>query len=114
MENRASILATHSISALNLIDIIFVDSNDVRNARRDFMDAVNSKPFVVTSAVERYYALAHCVARDIGLNDKISIAEIRSVYAPISQGDQAELEHLERQQRLSSLRQSSDRPTGPE
>lgn len=104
MQNRASILAVDSITALNMIDVVFLDSPEVRNARRDFMVASEAEPLVAISVIERYYSLIHCVVRDMGISEKLTISDIRSIYYPRDLGERAELDMLERQQRLSALR----------
>ena len=108
MQHRGSILAEDSLSAINLIDVVFVTSHQVREARRDFMVAANSEPFVANSMVERFFNIIHAITRDLGLNDQITISDIRSVYYPRDKGERAELEVLERQQKLTALRGGTD------
>jgi hypothetical protein len=104
MQHRGSILAEDSLSAINLIDVVFVSSPQVREARRDFMNAATTEPFVANSLIERFFNMIHSITQDLGLNEKITISDIRSVYFPRDKGERAELELLERQQKLNALR----------
>ncbi len=60
------------------------------------------------AVVERYHAIINCIARDLQLNWKISITDIRNLYYSRGLGEMAELAHLETQNKLSALRQGND------
>ena len=104
LENRGSMASASSVSAINLTDLVYADVKDVRDARRDFMEAADAHPFEVVALYERYLALIGAMARHLGLQSEISIYDIRSTWLPMGLGEQAELEYLERQRKLSELR----------
>jgi hypothetical protein len=104
LEHRGSLGSFQSVSAVNLTDLIYASCPDVRNARKDFMEAAKADPFEFIALYERYLALIGAMARELGLDDRLTIADIRSAWLPKNLGEQAELEFLERQSKLEALR----------
>ena len=71
-----------AVSAINLIDIIFVDDPLVREARRQFMNAVNDRPFSAPVTQERFLTLVEKIIANVGMVGKISVDDVRSFYIP--------------------------------
>lgn len=97
MKCRAQILHVDAIAALNLIDVAFVDSTDVRTAYRSFMEAANCDPSQPTTIIERYYVIIEKIAHELGLADRITVFDVRAGYYPIALGrlDEAALAEAE-------------------
>jgi hypothetical protein len=66
MKCRAQILHADAITALNLIDVAFVDSGDVRTAYRSFLEATAMEPTPATTIIERYHVIIEKIARKLG------------------------------------------------
>ena len=96
----------NAIGALNLIEVVFVDSPEVRVAWRHFHEET-VKPDNVFSGErlrERYLAIIEKIARDMGLSDRITIADIQNSYYPKGLGEADEAAFLETQDKLQRLR----------
>jgi hypothetical protein len=105
LQYRAQISHENSVASLNLIDVVFIDSDEVRQAWKDFKMAAHTEPFNGVAVIERYHGIINCIARDLKLSGKISIGDIRDSYYPRGLGELAELAQLETQTKLSALRQ---------
>ena len=104
LQYRAQIASEPCVATLNLIDFAYSDSVEVRNAWKDFLADTTADPFISMSVIERYLSIIHSMARHLGLSEQITIADIRAQYYPKGIGERAELEQLEFEQKLNSLR----------
>ena len=104
MQCRSQIINPNSVAALNLIDVVFIDSKEVREAWKDFHNSTEAKPFSMMATVERYHAIIEKIARDLGLNQQITISDIRNSYYPSGLGDMDEAAFLETQDKLQRLK----------
>jgi hypothetical protein len=104
MQYRGQISNYNSVSALNLIDLVFADSQEVRGAWKHFNQATAAVPFSNETTMERYRQIINCIARDVGLNDKLSIQDIETAYFPKGLAELDEAMHLETQEKLQRLR----------
>ena len=67
MEERAQIHSDNGVRALNLVDIVFSDSREVRDAWAELYAAFSFKPLVPHVINERLIRLLGAIAKDIGL-----------------------------------------------
>ena len=104
MQFRSQIASYNSVAALNLIDVVFMDSKEVREAWRDFHLSTAATPFVMATTVERYHAIIEKISRDLGLNQEITISDIRQSYYPKGLGEMDEAALLETQDKLQRFR----------
>ena len=84
MSKRYDIISMESVNALNMIDVIFYKSDNVRNAWQEFMRAAElpeaqTKPQIIN---DKYLRLLEEIAKDIGYN-KINWEDIKHYYIPI-------------------------------
>lgn len=84
MSKRYDIISMESVNALNMIDVIFYKSDNVRNAWQEFMRATElpeaqTKPQIIN---DKYLRLLEEIAKDIGYN-KINWEDIKHYYIPI-------------------------------
>lgn len=86
MKGRSAIVHQDTLAAINLIDVAFLSSLDVRAARRNFMEAANLQPFSPERLVERFYALIVAVVREMGLSAEITPSDIQQGYYPVGLG----------------------------
>jgi hypothetical protein len=112
LQNRAHIANPDCVSALNFIDIVFIDDREVRDALVHFRAATDASPASVERTVERYLSIIEKMARNIGLNDKITISDIQSYYYPTGLGEVHEAERLELKERLDRLRNTKPETKG--
>lgn len=104
MQRRRMIVSHDAASALNLIDVVYRDSRDVRAAWRSFLQAACERPSSPEKIVERYHSILEKMALALGLSETISISDIHASYWPEGLGDQGEAEYLEVQDKLKRLR----------
>lgn len=116
MKCRAQILHPDAITALNLIDVAFIDSRSVRDAWRHFLQAANvpDEQFNAVALVERYQGLIHSIARDLNLGDQISLSDVQLAYYPQALGrlDQAAMADAEEKIARRALATSPARAFG--
>jgi hypothetical protein len=102
MQERARI--ENAVQALNLIDIVFNDSREVREAWAELLLAFDAKLSVPKYAIdERMRKLLAAIANDIGLTDELRNDDLGRVYYPNVQAQEQIIRDLQRQQTLDSL-----------
>lgn len=106
MQFRAQILNPTAIASLNLIDVVYRDHREVREAWRYFLSATAQEPHVVEVVHERYRAIIEKMARALGLDADITVEDVKNIYYPKGQGELDEVAHLELQEKLKRLRLS--------
>ena len=105
MQFRAQILNPVAVGSLNLIDVVFADSPEVRGAWRHFHQATEeTNSYSYEKIRERYLSVVEKIARDIGLSDKITIADIQNSYYPRGLGEVDEATYYELQDKLKRFR----------
>ena len=98
LRHRASIIHADAVNALNLIDIIFIDVPEVREAYQQFWNAT-AEPTPWELKVERYNTIIERIVRHLGMNDHIKASDIQRSYHPmghakIAQVQTAEMEEM--------------------
>jgi hypothetical protein len=104
LENRAHIVAPACVSALNLIDLVFIDDREVRDALVHFRSSTDGPASNAERTVERYLFIIEKIARNIGLSEKITISDIQTPYYPTGLSNVHEAERLELEERLARLK----------
>lgn len=91
MQCRAQMGSPLAAASLNLIDVVFRDDKEVREAWQHFLLAVSERPYSGDRARERYLAIIEKMARSLGLSAEITVADVQHAYYPEGLGlmDQA-------------------------
>ena len=79
MSKRYDFTVKESVEALNMIDVVFYNSIKVRDAWKEFLDAVNKKGSPIN---DKYLRLLELIADDIGYKD-ICWEDIKQFYYPV-------------------------------
>lgn len=103
LENRSHIAAANCVSALNLIDLIFIDDREVRSALAHFRVATDDPNATDDRRVECFFSIIEKISRHLGLSDKITIADIRTRYYPTALANEHQVHQLEIQQKFRQL-----------
>jgi hypothetical protein len=103
MQERAQIHSENGVRALNLIDVVFNDSREVREAWSELFLAFHMKPLLQHVIDERLRRLLSAIARDIGLADQLRNDDLGRVYFPVVQAQEQLIKDMQRQQILASL-----------
>ena len=103
MQERAQIYSENGVRALNLIDIVFNESREVREAWSELFLAFQMKPLLQHVVDERLRKLLGAIAKDIGLADELRTDDLGRVYFPIVQQQEQFIKDMQRQQILASL-----------
>jgi hypothetical protein len=107
MQERAQIHSENGVRALNLIDIVFNESREVREAWSELYLAFYMKPLVQHVVDERIRKLLGAIAKDIGLADELRNDDLGRVYFPVVQQQEQLIRDMQRQQALASLQGQS-------
>lgn len=107
MQNRAQIAGSNAVSALNVIDVVFCESPEVREAWRHFRLATDEQPYSAEKVVERYLSIIEKMARDLGLARSITISDIQACYYPEKLGHMDEAAYWEAQAKLRKFKTES-------
>jgi hypothetical protein len=103
MQERAQIYSDNGVRALNLIDVVFNESRDVREAWSELFLAFQMKPYLDHVVDERLRKLLSAIAKDIGLADQLRNDDLGRVYHPLVQQQQRFIEYMQRQETLARL-----------
>lgn len=103
MQERAQIYSDNGVRALNLIDVVFNESRDVREAWSELYLAFHMNPLVQHVIDERLRKLLGAVAKEIGLSDELRNDDLGRVYYPNVKAQEQLIRDLQRQQLLASL-----------
>jgi hypothetical protein len=103
MQERAQIYSDSGVRALNLIDVVFNESRDVREAWSELFLAFQMKPLVKHVMDERLRKLLGAIAKDIGLADELRNDDLGRVYFPDVKAQEQFIKDKQRQQLFASL-----------
>jgi hypothetical protein len=103
MQERAQIHSDNGVRALNLIDLVFSESPDVRDAWSQLFAAFHLKPLPQHVLAERLLKLLSAIAKDIGLADDLRSDDLSRVYFPVVQEQEQFIKDMQRQQTLARL-----------
>jgi hypothetical protein len=115
MQERALIHSENGVRALNLIDVVFNESREVREACAELFSAFQMKPLLQHVIDERLRKLLGAIAKDIGLADELRTDDLGRVYFPVVQAQEQFIKDMQRQQILASLQgQNAAGATAPD
>ena len=83
MQERAALYTENGVRARNLIDVVFSDAREVRDAWAEFfhsLDPVQKVP--LHAQMEKLRAILATMARNIGLADDLRVEDLTRVYLP--------------------------------
>ena len=103
MRYRGQMLHHDVVSALNMVEITFVDSMDVRDAYRQWWNTIEGGEHPFALRRERFYALIAAIVADIGLGRKLRASDIERAYYPNFVGKRIDVELAETERRWSEL-----------
>jgi hypothetical protein len=108
MQNRHFVGETEAVKALNLIDTVFHDVPNVRDAWANFYSALNDpRNFPPTGPLpvidERRTALLASMARELGLMAHFRPDDFARVYLPDAMVTEMQIRNLQRRAALNSL-----------
>ncbi|MBI1686850.1 DUF6680 family protein [Caulobacter hibisci] len=105
LQNRAHISHPDCVTALNLIDLAFIDDREVRDALAHFRAATDDTiRREGDRAAERFLVIIEKISRSLGMSDRITISDIRTPYYPTGLAELHEMQRLEMQDKLTALR----------
>jgi hypothetical protein len=107
MQERAQIYSDEGVRALNLIDVVFNESREIRECWSELYLAFEMKPLVQHVIEERLRKLLGAIAKDIGLADQLRTDDLGRVYYPTVQAQEQFIKDMQRQQLLTSLKGQS-------
>jgi hypothetical protein len=107
MQERAQIHSGDGVRALNLIDVVFNESREVRESWSELLLAFEMKPLVQHVIDERLRKLLGAIAKDIGLADQLRTDDLGRVYYPTVQAQEQFIRDMQRQQLLESFKGQS-------
>jgi hypothetical protein len=92
MEQRAMYYSQDAVRAFNLIDIVFIDNRQVRDAWAELFASFDSPKAIPNHEVmRRYRALLSAMAKDIKLGDDLRLDDIERVYFPTALQEEEQL-----------------------
>ncbi|MGH9350587.1 MAG: DUF6680 family protein [Terriglobia bacterium] len=107
MQERAQIYSDNAVRALNLIDLVFNESRQVREAWSELFLAFHMNPLLQHVIDERLRKLLAAIAKDIGLADELRNDDLGRVYFPRAQQQEQFIKDMQRQQIIASLQGQS-------
>jgi hypothetical protein len=103
MQERAQICSDSGVQALNLVDVVFSDAREVREAWSELFDAFHIKPIQQFVINERLRKLLGAIAKNVGLADELRNDDFDGVYFPIVQEQERFIKDMQRQEILANL-----------
>jgi hypothetical protein len=104
MQERAFIASTDAVRALNLIDVVFREANDVREAWAELFLAYDPTHNIPDHAKEeRLRKLLRAMASDLGIGDGLRSDDLGRIYYPNALAQEEQVRRLERESALKRL-----------
>jgi hypothetical protein len=116
MQNRQNVGEPESVKALNLVDTVFHDVPQVRDAWTNFFSALNDhRNFPPTGPTpiidEKRTALLANMARDLGLGENFRPDDFSRVYLPQTALAEMQIRSMQRTAALNALSGQQQQPT---
>jgi uncharacterized protein DUF6680 len=100
----------NAAGALNLIDIVFNESLEVRNAWSELLQALQIKPYNQTPVEERLRRLLIAITKDVGLADQLRPDDLARIHYPEIHAQEQLIKAIQIQQSIQSLQSGSAAP----
>ena len=113
MQERAQIHSENGVRALNLVDVAFSESREVRDAWAELFSAFSLKPLPPHVVSERLLKLLGAIAKDIGLANDLRSDDLNRVSFPVVQEQDQIIRNMQRQQTLARLLAENAAGTSP-
>jgi hypothetical protein len=110
MQERAAIYTENAVRALNLIDVVFYDAREVREAWSELYLTFSLNPMPGHLLEERLRKLLAAMAKDIGVGDGLRTDDCGRVYSPNALVQDRMIRDLQRQQALATLQVQGSPP----
>jgi hypothetical protein len=107
MQERGQIYSETSVRALNLIDLVFNDSREVREAWAELYLAFSMKPMFDHVIDERLRKLLAAIAQNIGLSDALRNDDLGRVYRPNIQAEEQIIRDMQRRETIARLQNNA-------
>lgn len=104
MKARGVQITRESVAAMNLIDLVFLDSKSVKDAWADLYSAYSARGDVLPLASDKLKNLLKEIALDIGLDAKLGVSDLERYYYP----DAIANEDRVREQNIAEQMQARD------
>ena len=103
MQDRAEIWSEDAVRALNLLDVAFIESSEVRACWSELYQALNTNPPPEHVIDERIRRLLKAMATDLGLANELRPDDFARVYFPRALVEDRNVRQLERKAALERL-----------
>lgn len=103
MQERANIASPDAVKMLNLIDLVFIESKEVRDCWAELYAFCGSSAFHDNGVPERLRKLLKEMAINIGVESDLRADDFARIYYPNSHLERDLAESLNRRQTLSKL-----------
>jgi hypothetical protein len=110
MQERAAIYSENGVRALNLVDVVFNDTREVRDAWAELFRIFSVNPIPHLDLEERLNRLLVAMAKDIGLADQLRPDDIGRVYYPNAVAQDQLIRDMQRQHMLTAFSQTQTSP----
>ena len=107
MQERAAVYSEDGVKALNLIDVVFSDCREVREAWAELFLIFSVDPIPAHALDERLRKLLAAIAKDVGLGENLRTDDLGRVYSPNAVTQDRMIKDMQRQQMLASLQGKS-------
>jgi len=107
MQERAAVYSEDGVKALNLIDVVFNDCREVREAWAELFLIFGIDPIPSHALDERLRKLLSAIAKDVGLGENLRTDDLGRVYSPNAVTQDRMIKDMQRQQMLASLQGKS-------
>ncbi len=103
MQERAQIHSDNGVRALNMVDFVFSESPEVRDAWAELYAAFHLRPLPQHVLNDKLLRLLSAIAENIGLADELRSDDLARVYRPVVQEQEQFIRDMQRQQTLRRL-----------
>lgn len=108
MQERARLYSEEGVKALNLIDTVFSDCKEVREAWTNlYMSYDRSNAIPPHVSRERLTVLLQEMAKNLGLASELRLEDLNRIYFPTALEEERRIEDLQRREALRRLEERS-------
>lgn len=113
MAHRKNYGQKEAMQALNLVDLVWHKSKDVRDAWAEFHASIQEgSGFSASQIADKYRRLLSAIAADLGLGSSLSSADFDRIYYSNIVGWREDLEGLQMRRALAELQEGARQGDG--